>query len=212
MKALVFDMDGTIANLYAVDGWRKKIDNWDVSPYVNAEPMYDMNMMAEVLNMLRENDYRVIVTSWLSKHGTKEYNAEVRKAKQEWLAKYNFPYDEIHLVKYGTPKANCTRHHRCPQILFDDNAEVRKSWHLGGVVDASVENILDILKDLAENKEVNIDHNYSTAQKNQMAIEKVKQMREKYGIKPVSNASKAKKVDADLELMKVLIERFRNNY
>ena len=150
MKALVFDLDGTIANLYAVDGWLQKLRACDASPYLDAEPMYDMNVMAEVLNMLRKNGYRVIVTSWLSKGSTPAYDAAVRKAKREWLARYGFPYDEIHLVKYGTPKANCTRHHRCPQILFDDNAEVRKSWHLGGVVDASVENILDILKGLVQ--------------------------------------------------------------
>ena len=33
------------------------------------------------------------------------------------------------MVKYGTPKASCTRKYADDiQILFDDNAEVRKSW------------------------------------------------------------------------------------
>ena len=51
MKALVFDLDGTIANLYAVDSWLEKLRSEDASPYLDAEPMYDMAMMAEVLNM-----------------------------------------------------------------------------------------------------------------------------------------------------------------
>lgn len=56
-----------------------------------------------------------------------------------------FPYDEIHLVKYGTTKANCTRTKADYQILVDDNAEVRAGWHLGATIDAT-ENILVELK------------------------------------------------------------------
>ena len=58
-----------------------------------------------------------------------------------------FPYDEIHLVKYGTTKANCTRKLGGFQILIDDNEEVRKDWTLRDVIDAH-ENILAKLVDL----------------------------------------------------------------
>jgi hypothetical protein len=61
----------------------------------------------------------------------------VREAKREWLNKYNFPFDEIHLVKYGTTKANCTRRKGGYQILIDDNAQVRKGWTLGDTIDAN---------------------------------------------------------------------------
>ena len=70
-------------------------------------------------------------------------------AKREWLARYNFPVDEIHLVKYGTTKANCTRKLGGFQILVDDNEEVRKSWHLGDTINAN-ENILEKLEKLLD--------------------------------------------------------------
>ena len=76
------------------------------------------------------------------------FDEVVRTAKRDWLARYNFPFDEIHLVKYGTTKANCTRKHGENQILFDDNAKVRKGWNLGKTVDPTTKNIIDFLADL----------------------------------------------------------------
>jgi hypothetical protein len=70
----------------------------------------------------------------------------VREAKLAWLEKYNFPYDEIHLVKYGTTKANCTRKLGGLQILVDDNEAVRKGWNLGGVIDANKNIIAELVE------------------------------------------------------------------
>ena len=88
-----------------------------------------------------------MVTTWLSKNSTKDYDTKVRKAKLEWLARYNFPYDEIHLVKYGTTKADCTRKHGGYQVLIDDNEKVRKGWRLGQTIDAT-KNIVEELRNI----------------------------------------------------------------
>lgn len=109
IKTLVFDMDGTIANLYAVTDWLENIIAENVRPYAIAEPMYNMNKLVNIINKLKKNGWRVAIVSWTSKHGSKEYNKEVRRVKKEWLDRYNFPYDELHVVKYGTPKSNCMR-------------------------------------------------------------------------------------------------------
>ena len=146
-KLLVFDMDGTIANLYGVENWLADLRAYNPRPYRVAEPMYDMEILAEVLNTLKALGWRIAVTSWLSKESTKEYDELVRKEKRAWLEKYNFPADEIHLVKYGTTKANCTRHLGGYQILVDDNEQVRKGWNLGTTINAN-ENILEKLVDL----------------------------------------------------------------
>ena len=148
-KTLVFDMDGTIANLYKVENWLEDLRSYNPRPYIVAEPMYDMIELAELLNELKEIGYRIAVTSWLSKESTKAYDELVRQAKKDWLAKYNFPYDEIHLVAYGTTKANCTRKNGGFQILVDDNAKVRNGWTLGNTIDAN-ENILEELKKLLD--------------------------------------------------------------
>ena len=146
-KILVFDMDGTIANFYGVANWLEYLLEEDTTPYEVALPLYDMVYLSALLNVLKKQGWKIVVTTWLAKGGTKEYNDRTRKAKLEWLKQYDFPYDEIHLVKYGTTKANCTRKHGGYQVLFDDNETVRKGWKLGDTVNAN-ENILPYLEKL----------------------------------------------------------------
>ena len=143
-RTLVFDMDGTIANLYGVENWLADLRSYNPRPYIVAEPMYDMDTLKVVLEMLKGQGWRIVVTSWLSKESTREYDRMVRKAKREWLERYEFPFDEIHLVAYGTTKANCTRKLGGYQILIDDNEMVRKGWNLGSTMNAN-ENILEKL-------------------------------------------------------------------
>lgn len=145
-KTLVFDMDGTIANLYGVNGWLADLRNENVRPYVEAAPLYNMEELVNLLNTFKACGWRVVVTTWLAKGATKEYDNAVRKAKIDWLAKYAFPYDEIHLVKYGTTKANCTRKIGGFQVLVDDNEAIRRGWSLGATIDAN-ENIIEKLFD-----------------------------------------------------------------
>ena len=147
-KTLVFDMDGTIADFYGVDGWLDYLINEDTTPYEMARPLYDMVKLRDILLTLKAIGWRIVVTTWLAKDGTKEYNDRTRVAKLNWLAKYDFPYDEIHLVKYGTTKANCTRKIGGYQVLVDDNEMIRKGWRLGHTINAN-ENILEKLVNLA---------------------------------------------------------------
>jgi phosphoglycolate phosphatase-like HAD superfamily hydrolase len=146
-KTLVFDMDGTLADFYGVTNWLDYLNHADATPYKIAKPLYNMASLSLVLEVLRTKGWRIVITSWLAKDSTKEFDDVVRQAKREWLAKYEFPYDEIHLVKYGTTKANCTRHLGGVQILIDDNEDVRNGWHLGDTINAN-ENILAKLVEL----------------------------------------------------------------
>lgn len=146
-KTLVFDMDGTIADFYGVANWLEYLQNEDTTPYEVALPLYDMAYLGALLIILKNQGWKVVITTWLAKDGTKEYNDRTRKAKLEWLEQYGFPYDEIHLVKYGTTKANCTRHIGGYQVLVDDNEKVRKGWKLGDTINAN-ENILKKLEKL----------------------------------------------------------------
>ena len=144
-KVIVFDMDGTIADLYGVEGWLPMLRAENPTPYEIAKPMYNMSELIEILNELKKIGYIIAITSWLSMGASKEYDNAVRVAKRNWLDDFQFPYDEIHLVKYGTTKANCTRHLGGYQILVDDNEKVRNGWHLGGTINAN-ENIIEQLK------------------------------------------------------------------
>ena len=144
MKALVFDMDGTIADLYGVKDWLKSLQNESSEPYRIAQPLYDMDTLNVILTLLQMDGWKIIVTTWLAKNSTPAYDNKVRKAKRRWLEKMNFPFDELHMVKYGTPKQNVTRKLGGFQILVDDNEDVRNAWNLGGTINANK----DILKAL----------------------------------------------------------------
>lgn len=146
-RTLVFDMDGTIADLYGVNGWLEDLRNEKARPYIEAKPMYDTDILNEILKLLKNQGWKIVVTTWLAKDSTEYYKDLVRKAKLQWLAENNFPFDEIHLVQYGTTKANCTRKLGGYQILVDDNEQVRNGWHLGDTINAN-ENILEKLVDL----------------------------------------------------------------
>lgn len=143
-KTLVFDMDGTIADFYGVENWLDALRAEDPRPYMDADPIYDTDALNTILLALKNMGWRIVVTTWLAKGSSKAYDTLVREAKLAWLDKYNFPYDEIHMVKYGTTKANCTRKLGGFQILVDDNEKVRKGWNLGATINAN-ENILDAL-------------------------------------------------------------------
>ena len=147
MKTLVFDMDGTIADTYGVDGWLKMLRAEDPTPYIKAKPLYDMVLLTAILWVLKNDGWRIAVTSWLAKGSTPEYDAEVKQAKIDWLRKYDFPYDELHIVEYGTVKENCTKNLGGFQILIDDDDRVRKDWTLGDAIDAN-QNIIPFLSGL----------------------------------------------------------------
>ena len=145
MKAIYFDMDGTIANLYGVSGWLEDLRNEEVRPYKEADTMVRMATLARLLHKLQNNGYSIGIVSWLCRGGSQKYNEAVTAAKIKWL-KLHLPsveFDEVHIVEYGTPKEKVVQY---PQgILFDDEERNRKNW-IGTAYD--VNNIIEILKGL----------------------------------------------------------------
>ena len=150
VKMICFDMDGTIADLYGVNGWLEKLRAFDPTPYAEAEPMWDMNELANTLAQLQTIGIEIRIVTWLSKESTREYDNLVREAKRNWLTQYGFPFDNFHGVAYGTTKANCVRKYlnEGEAILIDDNAKVREGWTLGDTIDPTAIDIIEVLKGL----------------------------------------------------------------
>ena len=147
-KAIYFDMDGTIANLYGVENWLDSLIAEQTKPYRIAKSLVDMRELGRVLNHLQSMGYIIGIVSWLSKNGSEEYNTKVTKAKQEWLKRHisAVEWDEIKIVEYGTPKSTVVQYSN--GILFDDEERNRKEWALGGGLAFDVDNILNILKEM----------------------------------------------------------------
>ena len=143
-KAIWFDMDGTIADLYNVPNWLAKLVAEDASPYTAASVIGNMNTLAKAIHKVQAKGYKVGIISWTSKGGSANYNAKVAASKIKWLKKHlgSIKFDTIHIVPYGTKKPTLGG----GEILFDDEAANRANWN-GKAYTPS--NIINVLKSLA---------------------------------------------------------------
>lgn len=125
IRQINLDMDGTFVDLYGVDGWLEMLINHDETPYRVAKPLVRLNQLARALNKAQSKGYKICVISWLAKNSNVEYDEKVTKAKTEWLSKHlaSVKFDEINIVKYGTPKETVGK-----GILFDDEEPNRNNW------------------------------------------------------------------------------------
>ena len=126
-KTIWFDMDGTLADLYAVEGWLDDLENGRVRPYKEAAPLVNLQALAHRLNNLQKQGYRLGIVSWLSKSGDAEYKREIIKAKRRWLNLHlhSVQWNEIVIVPYGVPKSSVVSE---LGILFDDEEQNRTDW------------------------------------------------------------------------------------
>ena len=144
-RGIYFDVDGTIANLYGVEGWLADLEAENVRPYIEAKPMVNLSLLARYIHKAQRMGYTVGVISWLSKSGSPSYNETVTNAKMKWLTKHlpSVEWDEIHIVKYGTPKSTCRTY---PGILFDDEQRNLDEWGEGAVIACDM---LEVLRNLS---------------------------------------------------------------
>lgn len=128
MRTIWWDMDGTIANLYAVDNWLPKLRAEDASPYIEAEVLVNMSQLARLMNRVQQLGYKLGIISWTAKNSSESYADAVAEAKLNWLKLHlaSVHFDEICIVGYGIPKS--TFMDTDEDILFDDEAPNREAW------------------------------------------------------------------------------------
>ena len=127
-RTIYFDMDGTIADFYGVNGWLKYLEKSQTKPYRTARPIfasYKTDFFA-LNEKLQKKGYKIGVISWSSKCGTADFHNRIRKAKLGWLAK-NFPFaEEIHIIPYGTDKKSVALDK--DGYLVDDEDKNLENW------------------------------------------------------------------------------------
>ena len=138
-------MDGTIVDLYGVNGWLAMLQNESTIPYIVAKPLYKMTTLNQICNELKRHGYKIVVITWGSKNASQEYNAQIANVKQEWLKRYGFPYDDFYLQPYGTLKNQAINLIDGDKILVDDNERVRKKW-IGETIDATNDILTELKK------------------------------------------------------------------
>lgn len=138
------DMDGTIADLYGVEGWLEDLISFNERPYREAKPLVRMCVLARLLNKVQKNGYEICVVTALSKNSTKEYDEKVIEAKKVWLRTHlkSVNFNEVRFVPYTFTKNDVNSGN---DILFDDEERHLTAW-TGKAVHAS--EILNTLKSL----------------------------------------------------------------
>lgn len=140
-----FDMDGTIADLYGVNGWLDMLIAYDETPYAVAKPLVNLNTLAKLIHKAQRNGFEVCIVSALSKNSTPAYDEKVKTAKMRWLKKHlaSVKFDEIRFVPYTFTKNDVNTGN---DILFDDEERHLTAW-TGTAVHAS--KIFQTLKAIA---------------------------------------------------------------
>lgn len=144
-KEIYFDMDGTLADFYGVENWLDYLEREDTTPYREAKPLLNMNVLARYLNKLSRDGWKISIVSWGSKNGSFNYLREVERVKKEWIRKHlkSVLFENFYVVPYGTPKQEVCNFSN--GFLFDDEKRNRVEWS-GRAFDEK--KILEILKDL----------------------------------------------------------------
>lgn len=139
-----FDMDGTIADLYGVEGWLEMLINKDATPYAIAKPLINLSLLARLMNKAQKNGYEICVVSALAKDSNKEYDKAVIEAKLGWLGSHlkSVHFNEIRFVPYTFVKNGVNEGN---DLLFDDEERHLTAW-TGKAVHAS--EIIETLKTL----------------------------------------------------------------
>ena len=124
-RKIWFDMDGTIADFYGVNGWLADLETENARPYREAKGLVNLQVLARRLNRMIKAGYEINIVSWTSKNGSADFNAEVARVKREWLKKHlaSVNFTNIDIIAYGTPKGEGRE-----GILFDDEEANRNGW------------------------------------------------------------------------------------
>lgn len=145
-----FDLDGTLTNTYAVEGWLDMLRSHDPTPYRVAKPTLRMSKLARQLNALQRKGAKLGIISWLSKNSNADFDEKVKKEKLTWLNKHlsSVAWDEIFIVPYGTNKAEVCGVEDGTFFLFDDEKQNIKSWSERGGFAFYPESISTVLSGL----------------------------------------------------------------
>lgn len=151
MKNIYFDMDGTIADLYAYPNWLEHLQN-EQSDFERLAPMVDMVVLNVLMAELKKTDKAVFsIATWLPMNASEDFEETCADDKIEWVFAHfgTELYKNMHCMKYGTPKHTCVgRKLTKNDVLVDDNMEVLTEWIQAGGTGVVAHELLNYLYEL----------------------------------------------------------------
>lgn len=123
-NAVLLDMDGTIADTYAVPHWLEDLRAESVRPFLEAKPLISES---KLLSLFAGDN--VVICTMLPKGvqlGTPYANA-CQQAKHEWLGKHFPNLTNILFMEYGYDKSLGDFSKNC--LLIDDSSVIRSNFN-----------------------------------------------------------------------------------
>lgn len=148
IDALVFDMDGTIADLFGQENWLEDLRAERGGVYFNAPPLMDMEYLNNVIQLFWDYFHiPTFIVSWGSKEPSFMYDRLAEKNKRNWLMMHlpAIPSEHIFVVRYGTDKASCVPDYCNNAVLFDDSEENIVNWGFTNAVHVDTDYAADIV-------------------------------------------------------------------
>ncbi len=126
-KAIYFDMDGTVADLYGKQGWLESLEA-EKPVFENLEPLWDMEELKNVCVALMMQGWKIGVITHLPINCTNSYGLECEEEKRVWCKKYLPFIQEFYGQRYGMDKFLAPVYPSDRMVLVDDNSLVRMKW------------------------------------------------------------------------------------
>lgn len=132
-RTVYFDMDGTIANLYAVPDVFKRLDANDATPYAEAIPI---PKYIDMMHQFKEMGYKVGIITACSRFPPNtpddvkaKMNIETEANKIKWLKEQGLwgIIDTFQFIPCGVSKYEVTEDKT--GVLVDDEDKVLATWY-----------------------------------------------------------------------------------
>lgn len=121
-RVVYLDMDGTIYNLYGIDGWLRGLRSEESGVFSHDERLITEE---DLFRYFPPNRYEIRVLSMTPKGASKKYCAQVIAEKDAWLDHY-FPSLTKRIYRaYGNNKNLA---HSEDKILVDDSEAIRSTF------------------------------------------------------------------------------------
>lgn len=132
---IYMDMDGTLLNLYGVEGWLEMLREEDATPYRVAPALVNPEQLCKAMRAMSALGVTFGIISWAAKDATHTYKKAIRREKIASLKKLGIYdlLDEVHVVAYGTPKRKVARVK--DSYLVDDEPQ---AWAPDRLINAAV--------------------------------------------------------------------------
>lgn len=123
-NTVLLDMDGTIADTYAIPNWLDQLRNESVKPFEMAEPLISESTLLSLFT-----DENIIVCTMLPKGvalGT-PYADACQRAKRQWLERYFPSLTNVLFMEYSNDKSLGEYSKKC--LLVDDSDVIRNNFN-----------------------------------------------------------------------------------